>query len=99
MSPETDRNFRNGNRANEICRVAKWERKISNVSKRSSSTFFAADKDPMKATKNNDEINHKSHGIHSIMEWARTTRGGRQYDLIATSEEPGMCSSAYGLCE
>lgn len=83
----------------EVRRVAEWERKVSNVSKRCTSTFFAADVDPLKATKNNHEISCKSHGIHNVMEWAKTTRGGRQYDLIATSEEPGMCSSAYGLCE
>ena len=83
----------------EIDRVANWEREVSNVSKRSSSTFFAADVDPVKATKNNDEISHKTHGIRKVMEWAKTTRGGRQYDLIATSEEPTMCRSAYGLCE
>ena len=83
----------------EVDRVARWERQISNVSKRSSSTFFAADVDPVTATKNIEEINYKTHGIRNIIEWAKTTRGGRQYDLIATSEEPTMCRSAYGLCE
>ena len=39
------------------------------------------------------------YGIHSVMDWAKTTRGGRQYDLIASSENPTMCRSAYGLCE
>lgn len=82
----------------EVHRVANWEERVSDVSKRSSSTFFAADLDPTKKTKNNDEVSHKTHGIYSVMDWAKTTRGGRQYDLIAT-EEPTMCRSVYGLCE
>lgn len=83
----------------EVARVAKWERQVSRVSKRSASTFFAADVDPMKATKDINQISHKTHGINNIMDWAKTTHGGRQYDLITTSEEPTMCRSAYGLCE
>lgn len=37
--------------------------------------------------------------IDSRVQWARTSRGGRQIDLIPLSEEPGGCSSLYGLCE
>ena len=38
--------------------------------------------------------------IEMIVEWSRTTRGGRQIDLLAI--EPASldaCASAYGLCE
>ena len=38
--------------------------------------------------------------IEMIVEWSRTTRGGRQFDLLAI--EPASldaCASAYGLCE
>ena len=83
----------------EVRRVADWERLVSNVSKQGASTFFAADMDPMRATKDIRQINHTTHGIRNVIEWAATTRGGRQYDLIATSEDPTMCRSAYGLCE
>ena len=37
--------------------------------------------------------------IEMIVEWSRTTRGGRQLDLLAI--EPASldaCASAYGLC-
>jgi 3'-phosphoadenosine 5'-phosphosulfate sulfotransferase (PAPS reductase)/FAD synthetase len=83
----------------EIARIAEWERLVSLVAKRGNSTFFHASTDPMIATKVNSEISIKTHGINNIIDWAKTTRGGRQYDLIASTESVSMCSSAYGLCE
>jgi 3'-phosphoadenosine 5'-phosphosulfate sulfotransferase (PAPS reductase)/FAD synthetase len=83
----------------EIERVAEWERLVSRVAKRNNSTFFHASTDPTIKTKNNDLISVESHGIHAIAEWARTTRGGRQIDLLGDVEDVSMCSSAYGLCE
>ena len=83
----------------EIERVAEWERQVSQFSKRGMSTFFSSGRDPMKATGDIEQISHKTHGIWKLAAWASTVHGGRQYDLIATSEEPGMCSSVYGLCE
>ncbi len=37
--------------------------------------------------------------IWQVVEWSKTTRGGRQYDLLADAEPAAACSSAYGLCE
>lgn len=37
-------------------------------------------------------------GIDDAVAWARTSRGGRQHDLVAEAEAE-MCSSLYGLCE
>lgn len=37
--------------------------------------------------------------ITQMTEWAKTTHGGRQYDLIAATIDPNGCSSAYGLCD
>lgn len=37
--------------------------------------------------------------IWQRVEWSKTTRGGRQYDLLSGLMEPTACSSAYGLCE
>lgn len=37
--------------------------------------------------------------IHAVVEWARTTRGRRQFSLLEQLDEPTACSSAYGLCE
>jgi 3'-phosphoadenosine 5'-phosphosulfate sulfotransferase (PAPS reductase)/FAD synthetase len=84
---------------NEVARVAEWERIVSSTAKRGSSTFFQASTDPTIATKNNDEISTDTHGINRIVDWSQTARGGRQRDLIASSEDVTMCSSAYGLCE
>lgn len=39
------------------------------------------------------------HNISQVVEWAKTTRGGKQYDLLAESEPSEACSSSYGLCE
>ena len=43
--------------------------------------------------------------IDAVIEWTRTSRGGKQFDLLqaiarAETEEVGlMCESAFGLCE
>ena len=37
--------------------------------------------------------------IWQVIEWAKTTRGGRQYDLLADVTPATACASAYGLCE
>ncbi|EXB27787.1 exsB family protein [Acinetobacter baumannii 1437282] len=69
----------------EIERVAEWERIVALVSKRQSATFFTSD--------------YRGHGIHELVEWSKTTHGGRHYDLISLTEDSKACSSAYGLCE
>ncbi len=39
--------------------------------------------------------------IDEVVEWAKTTRGGRQYSLpiLEGEVESGMCMSKWGLCE
>jgi len=37
--------------------------------------------------------------IDQVVEWARTSRGGRQIDLIKVTEVRPNCESKYGLCE
>jgi 3'-phosphoadenosine 5'-phosphosulfate sulfotransferase (PAPS reductase)/FAD synthetase len=39
--------------------------------------------------------------IDEVVEWARTTHGGKQYSLplLEADVESGMCMSKYGLCE
>ncbi|MEM5669939.1 phosphoadenosine phosphosulfate reductase family protein [Bacillus cereus] len=69
----------------EIERVAEWERLVSKSSKRGSATFFTSD--------------HRGHGIHDVMNWSNTSRGGQNYDLLKVMEPIPMCSSQYGLCE
>lgn len=81
----------------EVERVAEWERLVSHVSKRGSATFFAAVNDPMVSS--DDEIGYETHGISRMVEWSRTARGGRQFDLIASTGSADGCKSSYGLCE
>ncbi|WP_447751676.1 phosphoadenosine phosphosulfate reductase domain-containing protein [Pseudomonas nicosulfuronedens] len=84
----------------EVARVREWERVVSIASKRGAATFFTAVTDP--TVQANDNITHATHGIDRMVEWANTSRGGRQYDLINLIARSGgdlRCSSAYGLCE
>lgn len=70
----------------EIGRVESWEGQVADASKHNSATFFA----PMLSTIMN---------VRQAVEWSRTTRGGKQYDLLSSDGEVGQCSSLYGLCE
>ena len=82
----------------EVARVREWERIVSAASKRGSSTFFTATNDP--AVKASDAIDYKTHGIDRMVEWSKTDRGVRQFDLLQVAEtENPACSSIYGLCE
>lgn len=37
--------------------------------------------------------------IDARVQWARTTRGGKQYALLPMADDTETCSSIYGLCE
>jgi 3'-phosphoadenosine 5'-phosphosulfate sulfotransferase (PAPS reductase)/FAD synthetase len=73
-------------------RIAEWERIVGECSKRGFSTFLA----DANAAKDRrvifDDLN-----IWSRIEWSKTTRGGKQMDLL--SIEDSGCSSSYGLCD
>ncbi|QVN18958.1 phosphoadenosine phosphosulfate reductase family protein [Burkholderia pyrrocinia] len=70
-----------------IERIAEWERLVTEVSRPGRVvTFFHIEKG-------------NNNGIASVVEWSKTTRGGRQYDLLADAESATACASAYGLCE
>lgn len=69
----------------EINRVAKWEEIVSAGSKRGSSTFGVG-------------VDISVASIHSVVEWSKTSHGGKQYDFIRQQDAPS-CSSIYGLCE
>lgn len=70
---------------------AEWERKVALCSKRMAATFIPAPGMP----------NHEAakQTIWTVVEWSQTTRGGKQFNLLASLEEPTACASAYGLCE
>lgn len=61
-------------------------------------TLFLSVNDPTASA--DDIVTADSHGIDRMVEWANTSRGGRQYDtFFAQAGEETGCSSSYGLCE
>lgn len=77
-----------------VDRIEQWEAMVSRASKRGFSTMMA----DAHAAKDRRVI-FAELNIRSRVEWSKTTRGGRQYDLLAPAdEEPTACSSSYGLC-
>lgn len=36
--------------------------------------------------------------IYDAVEWSRTGRGGKTYDLVTKAIDVEVCSSKYGLC-
>lgn len=81
----------------EIDRVAKWERIVASACKRGMATFLpSVQADPASKYK---DISHENHGIWQAIEWAKTSRGGRQYDFIRMEDDGPVCTSIYGLCE
>lgn len=75
-------------------RIGDWEILVGMASKRGFSTFFADGNEAKDRREVFAELN-----IWSRIEWAKTTRGGRQYGLLNDLDEPDGCSSSYGLCE
>ena len=81
-----------------IKRLAEWEAMVSDGSKRGSSTFY-----DVRIVEKGDtaRVNFQTHGIHRLVEWSHTKRGGKVFDesLVMDAGELEMCSSIYGLCE
>lgn len=78
-------------------RIAEWEKIVAAVSKRGLATFFADDT-AVKPEGYDPEV-EGYYGIHDIVEWSKTSRGGRQYDFLNYIDDSPSCSSQYGLCE
>lgn len=84
----------------EIKRVAEWERLVAACSRRGNSTFFPSTHDPRRAERRIDIITVDAYGIETYRDWAMTTRGGTQFDLLAEANDKSVCSSVYaGVCE
>lgn len=88
----------------EVARVREWERLVGLVSRRTAAlgtpaSLLAA------ATVPGDPDDHGRATIDRAIDWSRTSRGGRNYDLMLDLEqreadEHGLlCDSEYGLCE
>jgi 3'-phosphoadenosine 5'-phosphosulfate sulfotransferase (PAPS reductase)/FAD synthetase len=74
-----------------IARIAEWERIVSLVCRLDSPVSFFH--------RGTQGFSGQATTVLDVVEWAKTTRGGRQYDLLAHSAPVAECSSAYGLCE
>jgi 3'-phosphoadenosine 5'-phosphosulfate sulfotransferase (PAPS reductase)/FAD synthetase len=73
-----------------IERIAYWEACVKLTAKRGEASFFP---DPHRDA----HLNRR--GIHNVVGWSQTGRGGQTLDWIRITEEPKACESAYGLCE
>lgn len=88
----------------EVDRVREWERLVSLVSRRTAAAGTPASLLPA-PTVPGDPADHGRAAIDRAIAWSRTTRGGRNYDLMVELEqrqadEHGLlCDSEYGLCE
>jgi 3'-phosphoadenosine 5'-phosphosulfate sulfotransferase (PAPS reductase)/FAD synthetase len=84
----------------EIDRVAEWERLVGEASKRDRATFFSvAQQAGPHQTSNGADVTLEKHGIWQAIQWSKTGRGGRQYDLLRVQDDGPLCTSIYGLCE
>ena len=75
-------------------RIAAWERLVSVAAKRGASTFFHKVERP-----GTSREQFEANRVESVVMWARTTRGGRQFDLLEALAPSAGCASSYGLCE
>ena len=77
----------------EIDRIDEWERRVGDCSKHGFSTFMT----DAHSAKDRRQI-FLDLNIRARVQWSRTTRGGKQMDLLA-EDQPQACASSYGLCE
>ena len=78
-------------------RIFTWESLVAACSKRGGATFIPA---PTGGKWVTNSVEHaRQNGIWQIVEWSKTSRGGKQFSLLTDLDEPTACASAYGLCE
>ena len=79
-----------------IDRIREWEAAVQAASKRNGATFFAA-------ANRGDNLTAEQAvavaNIDSVVEWSKTGRGGKNFDMFRTLDDAPSCSSIYGLCE
>jgi len=93
-------------------KIREWEVLVTDASKQGAATFFASDVTPdgasmgrrMKKIKDPNARKAASASMpwpkaDEVFEWAKTSRGGRQFDLLTHADDGVSCSSMYGLCE
>ena len=77
-----------------IDRIREWEAIVGEASKRNASNFFAPLVDPMDSERPGTYA-----GIDTIVEWSKTSRGGRQYGLFWDRQQGSGCNSDMAVCE
>jgi 3'-phosphoadenosine 5'-phosphosulfate sulfotransferase (PAPS reductase)/FAD synthetase len=80
----------------QIDQKAEWEILVGRASKRGYSTFFYKVNGDAALI---DSLVFANNHIRKVVEWARTSRGGKQFDMLADLIEPNACASSYGLCD
>lgn len=78
-------------------RIAGWEIMVSKACKRGYSTFFH--KGPGENGSANPRATFEVANIVQTIQWAKTSRGGKQYSLLNDVDDVHACSSSYALCE
>jgi len=74
-----------------IDRIRQWEDAVRQASKSYGATFFPAPSD--------DNEWSATQTIDVVVEWAKTSRGGKQFDFLRMQDYGPICTSVYGLCE
>lgn len=94
-----------------IDRIEEWESIVGAVARHANSALASGERDELISSflptdKVPPDANGKSRAsIRRAVEWSRTGRGGRNYDLLAVIDDieagdgPAKCTSSYGLCE
>jgi hypothetical protein len=94
-----------------IARIAEWEVICGNVARHANTAVALGERDEfISSFLPTDKLPPDEHGkvratIHRAVEWSKTSRGGRNYDLLYQLDEMdagqqgNTCSSKYGLCE
>lgn len=80
-----------------IGRIFTWEQLVAACSKRQAATFIPAPGRGKVIT--NQQAYANDNNIWSVVEWSKTSRGGKQFSLLTALEENDSCASSYGLCE
>ena len=80
-----------------VARISGWEAKVLAASKRGGATFIPAENGGKFVQNAPDHA--KTNDIYAVIEWANTSRGGKQFSLLTALDEPTACASSYGLCD
>lgn len=95
----------------EIDRLEEWEAIVGAVARHAYTALMLGERDELISSfMPTDKVPLDANGkirasIRRAVEWSKTTRGGRNYDLLVHLDEllattaPSQCRSIYGLCE